>query len=122
MVTTLGNVSRRAPMILALCLGLAACLGPQRLDEPLSPVVLRRELVGRPIVADEGRQHVMIRLSRNGLAARSGAIAEYGRWRIDGAGGLCLWWHDEGERCAPVFHTIGQHYRWGDRELSVLGR
>jgi len=114
-------MSRAAPAV-ALCLGLWACIGPQRLDEPLSPVVLRRELVGRPIVADEGGQQVMIRLSRNGLAARSGTVAEYGSWRIDAAGGLCLWWRDEPERCAPLYHTLGSHYRWGDRELSVLGR
>ena len=113
---------RRTAPAIALCLGLAACIGPQRLDEPLSPVVLRRELVGRPIVADKDAQQVMISLSRNGLAGRSGAIAEYGRWRTDGAGGLCLWWHGEPERCAPVYHTIGSHYRWGDQELSVLGR
>ena len=114
-------MTRAAPAI-ALCLGLWACIGPQRLDEPLSPVVLRREFVGRPIVADEGAQPVMIHLSRNGIAGRSGATAEYGRWRIDGSGGLCLWWHDEPERCAPVYHAVGSHYRWGDRELSVLGR
>ena len=113
-------MSRVAPAV-ALGLGLAACLGPQRLDEPLAPVVLRRELVGRPIVADEGAQSVMISLSRNGLAGRSGATAEYGRWRIDERGGLCLWWHDEPERCAPVYHTIGSHYRWGGQQLSVLG-
>ena len=112
---------RAAPAVLA-CLALAACLGPQRLDEPLSPVVLRRELVGRPIVADQGAQQVVIHLSRNGIAGRSGATAEYGGWRIDGARGLCLWWHDEPARCAPVYHVIGSHYRWGDQELSVLGR
>jgi hypothetical protein len=113
-------MSRAAPAV-ALCLGLAACIGPQRLDQPLSPVVLRRELVGRPIVADEGTQPVMIRLARNGIAGRSGATAEYGSWHIDETGGLCLWWHDEAERCAPVYHVIGSHYRWGDQELSVLG-
>jgi hypothetical protein len=114
-------MSRAAPAI-ALCLGLAACAGTERVDEPMAPVVLRRELVGRPIVADEGDQRMMIRLSRNGLASRSGAISEWGRWRTDEFGGLCLRWRDEGERCAPVYHVIGQHYRWGDRELSVLGR
>ena len=113
---------RRAAAVLAACLSLAACLGPQRLDEPLAPVVLRRELVGRPIVADHGAQPMMIRLSRNGVAGRSGASAEYGRWRTDEAGGLCLWWHGELEHCAPVYHVIGSHYRWGDQELSVLGR
>jgi hypothetical protein len=119
MVTSRGKI-RIA--VLAACLGLAACIGPQGLDQPLSPVVLRGQLVGRPIVADEGGQPVIIRLARNGLAGRSGAVAEYGSWRIDEAGHLCLWWHDEAERCAPVYAAMGSHYHWGDRELSVLGR
>ena len=114
-------MSRATPAIFVTCLGLWACIGPQRLDEPLSPLVLRRELVGRTIVTDEPSGSATLSLARNGVAGRSGAIAEYGRWRIDESGGLCLWWHDEPERCAPVYHVIGAHYRWGDQELSVLG-
>lgn len=113
---------KRAAPAIALCLGLAACIGPQRLDEPLSPVVLRGELVGRTIVTDEADGSVTLHLARNGVAGRSSATAEYGRWRIDEVGGLCLWWHDEPERCAPVYHLMGSHYSWGDQELSVLGR
>ena len=113
---------RAAPAVLAACLGLAACIGPQRLDQPLSPLVLRGQLVDRTIVADESGQPVIISLARNGLASRSGAAAEYGSWRIDDGSRLCLWWHGEAERCAPVYAAAGSHYRWGDRELSVLGR
>jgi hypothetical protein len=113
---------RAGPALLAACLSLAACIGPQNLDQPLSPLVLRSQLVGRPIVIDEGGQPVIIRLAHNGVAGRSGAAAEYGSWRIDEAGGLCLWWHEEPERCAPVYAAMGSHYRWGERELSVLGR
>jgi hypothetical protein len=112
----------RAAAVLAACIGLSGCLGPQRLDEPLSPLVLRRELIGRIIVTDGPGGSATLSLARNGVAGRSGAVAEYGRWRTDAAGGLCLWWHDEPERCAPVYHVIGSHYRWGERELSVLGR
>jgi hypothetical protein len=122
MVTTHSDMRRAAPAVLAACLSLAACIGAQNLDQPLSPVVLRGQLVGRPIVADEGGRQVIISLSRNGLAGRSGDTAEYGSWRIDAAGHLCLWWHDEPERCAPVYAAMGSHYRWGDRKLSVLGR
>jgi len=115
--------STTAPAILAACLGLAACVGPQNLDQPLSPLVLRNELVDRVIVADENGQAVTLRLARNGIAARNGPdIAEYGSWRTDESGALCLWWHEQAERCAPVHAAGGSHYHWGASELSVLGR
>ena len=112
----------RPPILLAACLGLAACIGPQALDQPLSAMVVRSELVGRPIVISENGEWVTLRLAHNGLAGRSAPDPEYGRWRTDESGALCLWWHDQPERCAPVYAAAGSHYRWGDRELSVLGR
>ena len=85
-------------------------------------MVLRSALVGRVIIAEEGGQSATMRLGYNGIAARNGPdIAEFGRWWT-GAGGLCLWWHGQPERCAPVYAAAGSHYRWGDTELSVLGR
>jgi hypothetical protein len=112
----------RASAMLVLCLGPGACLGPQDLDRPLSPMVLRSELAGRTIVAGENGAWVTIWLARNGIASRSTAGgAEYGRWWTDANGALCIWWHDEPERCAPVHAARGAHYRWGDTELSVLG-
>lgn len=121
-------MSRRArratpsPAILLACLSLSACLGPQALDQPLSPLVVRSELVGRVIVASDSGQSVTIRLGYNGVAARNGPdFAEYGRWWTDPSGGLCLRWHDQPERCAPVYAAAGSHYRWGNTELSVLG-
>jgi hypothetical protein len=117
--------ARRAPappVFLALCLGLAACIGPQALDQPLSPMVVRSQLVGRPLVTRENGAWVTLSLAPNGLAARGGPDPEYGRWRTDASGAFCLWWHDQAERCAPVYAAAGAHYRWGDREISVLGR
>jgi hypothetical protein len=110
------------PAILAACLSLAECIGPQDLNRPLSPLVVRDELVGRRIVASENGQPVTIRLAGNGLSARDGSGPEYGRWRIDEDGALCLGWRAQPERCAPVYAAGGSHYRWGDTELSVLGR
>jgi hypothetical protein len=115
-------LGQRSPAILAACLGLAACIGPQELDRPLSPMVVRDELVGRPIVTRENGEWVTLNLARNGVAARSAPTPEYGRWRTDENGALCLSWHDQPERCAPVYAAAGSHYRWGDSELSVLGR
>jgi hypothetical protein len=115
---------RLSPHLLALggALGLAACIGPQSLDQPLSPLVVRGALVGRMVLGSEnGEPSFTLRLARNGLAARSGGVPEYGRWRTDESGALCLWWHDEAERCAPVYAAAGAHYRWGAIDLGVLG-
>ena len=114
------RVSRCAKGLVA-CLALTSCLGPQNLDQPLSPVVLRGELVGRTIIGSENGQDFSIHLAPNGVATRSGPTAEFGRWWIGDNGVLCLWWHDQTERCAPVYAAGGSHYRWGDTDLSVLG-
>jgi hypothetical protein len=103
-------------------LGLAACIGPQSLDQPLSPLVVRGALVERMVLGSEnGEPSFTLRLARNGLAARDGGVPEYGRWRTDESGALCLWWHDEAERCAPVYAAAGAHYHWGTTDLAVLG-
>jgi hypothetical protein len=118
----MGAVTDQTRRFWPLALTLTACIGPQSLDHPLSPMVLRGELVGRTVVGSENGQTVFIQFARNGVATRNGPAAEFGRWRIDEHGALCLWWwHDQPERCAPVYAAGGSHYRWGDTDLSVLG-
>lgn len=112
---------RRETGFLAAGLALTGCIGPQSLDQPLSPLVVRSELVGRTVVGREDEQDFFIQFARNGVATRNGPAAEFGRWWIGENGALCLWWHDQPERCAPVYATGGSHYRWGDIDLSVLG-
>jgi hypothetical protein len=116
-----GTASNQTTALLAACLALSSCIGPQSLDQPLSPLVVRSELVGRTVVGSENGQMVFIQFARNGIATRNGPAAEFGRWRIDENGALCLWWHDEPEHCALVYASSGSHYRWGDTDLSVLG-
>ncbi len=112
---------RRATSLVAAGLALTACIGPQSLDQPLSPLVVRSALVGRTVIGTEDGQAFSMRLAPNGVTTRTGPAAEFGRWRTDANGALCLWWHDEMERCAPVYAAAGSHYRWGDIDLSVLG-
>ena len=112
---------RRETGFLAAGLALTGCIGPQNLDQPLSALVVRSQLVGRTVLGTENGQTFFVQLARNGVASRNGPAAEFGRWRTDENGALCLWWHDQPERCAPVYAAGGSHYRWGDTDLSVLG-
>jgi len=101
---------------------LTACVGSQSLEQPLSPLVARGELVDRTIVGTENGQTSFIRLAQNGLATLNGPSAEFGRWQFNENGALCLQWPGQPQRCAPVYATGGSQYRFGEMNLSVLGR
>lgn len=101
-------------------MALTACVGSQSLEQPLSPLVLRSELVDRTIIGTENGQTSFINLAQNGVATLNGPSTELGRWQFDESGNLCLQWHDEPPRCAPVYAASGSHYRFGDMDLSVL--
>ena len=107
-------------MILTSVLG--AC-SDAPFDQPLSTLAIRDALVERPIlVSVNGWNASNLFLRHNSVAVANGPAPEFGKWRIDGAGALCLQWRDQPEHCAFVYATAGSHYRFGDSELSVLGR
>src|SRR5690348_9868794 len=107
-------------LVLALTCLVAAC-SQSTLDEPLSPIAARDALVGRQIFASENGQDRYLYLRHNGIAMVNGPTVEFGQWRINEAGELCLLWRDRPERCASVYAAGGSHYRFGATEVSVLG-
>jgi hypothetical protein len=110
----------RASALTVLCL-VAAC-SESSLDQPLSTLAIRDNLVERPILVSKSGKNVSnLYLRSNSIAAMNGPSAEFGAWRFNDAGELCLLWRDQAEQCAPVYVTGGSHYRFGDSELSVLG-
>ena len=105
----------------ALACLVAAC-SQSSLDQPLSSFAIRDALVEHVIVVSENGENTRyLRLQRDSVATINGPSAEFGKWRINDAGELCLLWHAQPERCASVYATGGSHYRIGDTELSVLG-
>jgi hypothetical protein len=111
---------RPAGGLLAATMALTACVGSQSLDQPLSPLVVRGELVDRTVVATENGETSFIHLAQNGVATVNGTSAEFGRWQFDENGALCVQWRGQPQRCAPVYAAGGSHYRFGEMDLSVL--
>ena len=112
---------RRVATFTLTCL-VAAC-SQSSLDQPLSPLSTRDALVEHvTLVSQTGENTRYLFLRRDSVATVNGPAAEFGKWRVNDAGELCLQWHDQPERCASVYATGGSHYRFGDTELSVLGR
>ena len=70
---------------------------------------------------ENGRQ-IYIYFAPSGTAVRYADTAEFGQWRVEEGKGLCLYWHDEGERCAPVYQVHIGRYRLGDTEVNVYDR
>jgi hypothetical protein len=103
-----------------LCM--SGCADQAELDQPLSPIALRQQIIGRTVLATENGQRSLIHFSGNGVAAINGASAEYGRWRIEENGSFCLQWRDQPERCAAVYQINASRYRIGDVEMNVLGQ
>jgi hypothetical protein len=120
MMTDRWNTSWQAGGLLAAAMTLTACVGSQSLEQPLSPLVARSELVDRTIVVTENGQTSFIRLAQNGVATLNGPSAEFGRWQFNENGALCLQWSGQPQRCAPVYATGGSQYRFGEMNLSVL--
>jgi hypothetical protein len=119
-------LTRRIVILLArsaavASLWLSGCADQSELDQPLSPVALRQQIVGRTVLATENGQTSYIHFSDNGVAAINGATAEYGHWRIEENGFLCLQWRDQPERCAAVYQINASRYRVGDVNMNVLG-
>lgn len=114
------NTSWQAGGLLAAAMALTACVGSQSLEQPLSPLVARSELVDRTIVGTENGQTSFIRLAQNGVATLNGPSAEFGSWQFNENGALCLQWSGRPQRCAPVYATGGSQYRFGEMNLSVL--
>jgi len=110
----------RAAAVAALWL--SGCVDQAELDQPVSPVVLRQQIVGRTVVATENGQISYIHFAGSGVAAINGTTAEYGHWRIAQDGSLCLQWRDQSERCAPVYQINASRYRVGTVDMNVLGR
>jgi hypothetical protein len=119
-MTNKGKMSWSAGGLLAAAMTLTACVGSQSLEQPLSPLVARSELVDRAIIGTENGQTSFIRLAQNGVAALNGPSAELGHWQFDEKGALCLQWPGQPQRCAPVYATGGSQYRFGEMNLSVL--
>jgi len=108
-----------AGTVASLCM--SACVDQAALDQPVSPVALRQQIVGRTVLATENGQTSYIHFSDNGVAAINGATAEYGHWRIEENGFLCLQWRDQPEHCAAVYQINASRYRVGDVDMNVLG-
>lgn len=119
-------MTRRIAIVLArtavlASLWLSGCVDQAELDQPVSPLVLRQQIVGRTVAATENGQTSFIHFAGNGIAAINGATAEYGHWRIADDGSLCLQWRDQPERCAPVYQINASRYRVGTVDMNVLG-
>ena len=111
---------RKGNTFAVACL-VAAC-AQSSLDQPLSSFAIRDALVDHvSVVSENGKNTRYLHLGHDSVATVNGPSAEFGKWRINDAGELCLQWHDQPERCAAVYATGGSHYRLGDTELSVLG-
>jgi hypothetical protein len=109
----------RAAAVAAL--SLSGCVDQAELDQPVSPLVLRQQIVGRTVITTENGQTSYIHFAGSGVAAINGATAEYGHWRIAEDGSLCLQWRDQPERCAPVYQINASRYRFGTVDMNVLG-
>ena len=119
-------MSRRIVMTLARTVAVAllwlnGCVDQAELDQPVSPLALRQQIVGRTAAATENGQTSFIHFSGDGVATINGATAEYGRWRIAENGSLCLQWRDQPERCAAVYQINASRYRVGTVDINVLG-
>jgi hypothetical protein len=112
---------RRA--LLGLALFLAACASSeeaeQQLDQPLTPVLIRRAFIGRTLIGGPDAAPIYIYFAPNGVAVRNNGVAEYGQWRVDETQGLCLIWHEAEPACSPVYQIHTGRYRVGDAEYNL---
>lgn len=99
----------------------AGCAQPEEPPEALTPLVIRSFLVGHLMeVNAPDRDRYLIRFEHGDRAEIIGETAEYARWYTDAALGLCIQYHDQAPRCAPLFALNAAHYRWGDAAFSDL--
>lgn len=110
--------------LLFLALILTACTSAEEVDQPLSPAMIRRDLIGGTLIgpANGPQNYIYIYFASNGTAVRYADTAEFGRWRVEEGRGLCLSWRDEGEHCTPVYQVHTGRYRLGDAEYNVYQR
>ncbi|HXZ01488.1 MAG TPA: hypothetical protein VEI03_15945 [Stellaceae bacterium] len=111
--------ARRA-IALAVLLLPAGCAQPEA-PELLSPLLIRSYLVGHLVeVSAPDRDRYLIRFEHGDRAVIVGETADFARWYADAELGLCIQYHDQGARCAPLFAVTVAHYRWGDATLNDL--
>jgi hypothetical protein len=117
----MSRIARRGALcITALtAIVLAGCMNDD-MTQPLSDLAIRSRLAGRTVIGTENGQSFSLHLQPDGIAVRDTATAEFGHWRTQG--GLCLQWYGKAERCGPVYQRNVAHYRYGEIELSILGR
>lgn len=108
--------------LLLLALMLVACALEGEAEQPLSPVMIRRDFAGGTMIGYENDREIYIYFAPNGVAVRYTDTAEYGQWRVEEDRGLCLRWREEGERCTPVYQVHIGRYRLGDTEFNVYYR
>ncbi|MBV8654151.1 MAG: hypothetical protein JO255_22015 [Alphaproteobacteria bacterium] len=112
---------RRA--LLGLALFLAACASSeeaeQQLDQPLTPVLIRRAFIGRTLIGGPDASPIYIYFAPNGVLVRNNHVAEYGQWRVDETQGLCLIWHETEADCSPVYQIHTGRYRFGGAEYNL---